>query len=353
MKYRALWLNADNHLVVIDQRALPFKHEEIVIKSVDQCVNAITNMSIRGAGIIGNTAAFGVYMAAKESKGEIGTFIKLCDKIEHSRPTAVNLSYAVDKLKTVVLDTDFDLETIFKSAIELCAKDANDSLLIGKHGADKIEHIMKTRGLKEVSILTHCNAGYLAIVDNGTALAPIYELHRRGIKVKVYVDETRPRNQGANLTAWELAQEGIDHTIIADNTGGHLMQSKDVDLCIVGADRVSLNGDTANKIGTYLKALSAKDNDLPFFIALPTSTFDFASQSGDDIPIEIRDAEELRFISGIDKQKIIRTIQIYPETSPALNYSFDITPARLITAFITDRGLCKAEDIKSLFKDLL
>jgi methylthioribose-1-phosphate isomerase len=356
--YKALWLNEQGDLVVLDQRVLPFIETTVTISDTQSCIEAIKNMTVRGAGVIGNTAAFGVYLAARESGGNFDKLAKYAADIRTSRPTAVNLMWAVDRMMKAAKETPpaQRVERLKEEAITICDEDCITSQKIGQYGADIFAKIMKEKNKTTLNILTHCNAGWLAIVDDGSALAPIYEAAKRGLDIHVWVDETRPRNQGANLTAWELSKAGIKHTVIADNTGGHLMQHGMVDLCITGADRVSRNGDTANKIGTYLKALAAKDNNIPFYIALPSSTFDFAIVNGvKEIPIEIRSEEEVKFIRGINKEGIYEKIQIVPTNSPALNYGFDITPARLISGLITERGVCPASQdaIESIFKDLL
>ncbi len=356
-KYKALWLDDNENLVVLDQRTLPFEKKSVTIKNTKECVDAIKNMTVRGAGVIGNCAAFGVYLAARECGGDKKELKKRAALIRSSRPTAVNLMWAVDRMMRVADLCEGDLVSRLKAeAISICDEDSEHTKKIASFGADLFEKILKEKGKEKIEILTHCNAGWLAIVDEGTALAPIYELQRRGVDVHVWVDETRPRNQGANLTAWELKESGIKHTIIADNTGGYLMQQGKVDLCITGADRVTLGGDVANKIGTYLKALAAKDNDIPFYVALPSSTFDFSIIDGvNEIPIEIRDEDEIKCIRGVDENKNIVKVQIMQESSPALNYGFDITPARLISALISERGVCKADikDIKEMYGDLL
>ncbi|MDD2652866.1 MAG: S-methyl-5-thioribose-1-phosphate isomerase [Sulfurimonas sp.] len=345
--YRALWLSDamfDECLEVIDQRQLPFVYDTKYLTNTQEVVNAIKNMTVRGAGVIGSVAAFGIYIAAIEVDGD---YEALCEKavlIRESRPTAVNLMWAVDTMMEHLEGSDDVIEDARAFAIELNDKEAQESKKIAEFGCDIIEDILKKSGKTKINILTHCNAGWLAVIDEGTALAPIYEAKRRGIDVHVWVDETRPRNQGASLTAWELSQSGIDYTIIADNTGGHLMQHGMVDMVIVGADRVSANGDAANKIGTYLKALSAYDNGVPFYVALPMSTFDFEIDEGlKEIPIEQRSADEVVFIKGIDAEGIVREVRITPQDSKALNYGFDVTPARLITGLITNRGVCKAD----------
>ncbi|MCD4758884.1 MAG: S-methyl-5-thioribose-1-phosphate isomerase [Arcobacteraceae bacterium] len=360
-QYKALWLNKDENLVVLDQRLLPFEKKEVIITNTQECIDAIKDMTVRGAGVIGNTAAFGVYLASKEAGFDIEKLKILSNKIRESRPTAVNLMWAVDRM--VAVATTCSKETMCavlkQEAINITDEEVIATQKIATYGADEFEKIVEKKGKSKedtINILTHCNAGWLAIVDLGSALAPIYELQKRGRKVHVWVDETRPRNQGANLTAWELSQDNVPHTVIADNTGGYLMQQGMVDICITGADRVSRNGDVANKIGTYLKALSAKDNDIPFFVALPTSTFDFEIYDGvKDIPIETRSEDEVKFIRGIDKKGEIQELQIVQSVSNAINYGFDITPARLVSGLITQRGITKA-DLKSIekeFSDLL
>ena len=301
-------------------------------------------MIVRGAGVIGNIAAFGIYLAVKEDNNIESIKIK-AKLIRESRPTAVNLMWAVDIMMEKLLHVKSEnlLEVAKNEAIKICDEDANRCRLIAKYGCDRFEEIMKEKGKDSINVLTHCNAGWLAIVDEGSALAPIYEAHRRGIDVHVWVDETRPRNQGANLTAWELSKSDIKHTVIPDNTGGYLMQQGFVDVCIVGADRVSAQGDVANKIGTYLKALAAYDNNIPFYVALPEGTFDFDIVDGvKQIPIETRSKDEVTHIRGVDEDGQIREIRIVPKNSSALNYGFDITPNRLVTGLITERGICKA-----------
>jgi methylthioribose-1-phosphate isomerase len=349
-KYRALWLNDDNFLEVIDQTKLPFSYETKVLKTTEEVVDAIKNMTVRGAGVIGSVAAFGIYTACMEvdSYDELREKAKL---IRESRPTAVNLMWAVDKMMELLKNSkDLALDAK-RYAIELNDKEALESQKIAKYGADIIQDILKKKNKTQINILTHCNAGWLAVIDEGTALAPIYEAKKRGIDVHVWVDETRPRNQGASLTAWELSESGIKHTVIADNTGGHLMQIGEVDMVITGADRVSANGDVANKIGTYLKALAAKDNGVPFYVAIPVSTFDFEIRDGlKEIPIELRSEDEVRYIKGIDAKGVLREVLLTPKDSSAINYGFDVTPARLITGLITDRGLCSADYDKIMMK---
>ena len=360
-QYKALWLNDENNLVVLDQRVLPFEKKEVVVTNTKECVDAIKDMTVRGAGVIGNTAAFGVYLASKECDADLDKLTKLSALIRESRPTAVNLMWAVDRMMNVAKSCSKEemCERLKQEAIAITDEEVIGTKKMAEFGADEFERIVESRGKGKdevINILTHCNAGWLAIVDLGSALAPIYELHKRGRKIHVWVDETRPRNQGANLTAWELSEDGVPHTVIADNTGGYLMQQGMVDVCITGADRVARNGDVANKIGTYLKALSAKDNEIPFFVALPTSTFDFEITDGvKDIPIETRSEDEVKKIRGINSKGELEEVQIVQSISPALNYGFDITPARLVTGLITERGITKAtlEDIEKEYSDLI
>jgi len=359
-KYRALWLDNNNNLVVLDQRVLPFEETTVTLTNAQESIEAITNMTVRGAGVIGNVAGFGVYLACRESDGNLEKTALLAQEIRESRPTAVNLMWAVDRMMNVATNSKLKgaelIARLLAEAIKITDEDCERSEKIAEYGADIIEEIMLSREIDTFNILTHCNAGWLAIVDSGTALAPIYEAQKRDIKIHVWVDETRPRNQGANLTAWELSKAGIEYTIIADNTGGHLMQNHMVDMVITGADRVARNGDSANKIGTYLKALSAKDNNIPFYIALPASTFDFDTLDGvRDIPIEIRSENEVKRMKGLNKHGDVEEFQIIPTDSPALNYGFDVTPARLITGLLTERGLCDAnvDAISEMFEDLI
>ncbi len=342
-KYKALWLNDDKLLEVIDQTKLPFEYKTKILKTTDEIVKAIKDMTVRGAGVIGSVAAFGIYTACTEVDGDYKKLEQKAKLIRESRPTAVNLMWAVDKMMILLKDSNNLVEDALKYAIKLNDDEAIESQKIAEFGADIIEDILKQKNKTKINILTHCNAGWLAVIDEGTALAPIYEAKKRGIDVHVWVDETRPRNQGASLTAWELTQSGIDHTIIADNTGGHLMQHDMVDMVITGADRVSANGDVANKIGTYLKALAANDNGVPFYVAIPASTFDFEIRDGvKDIPIELRSEDEVRYMRGVDKNGEVQEVLITPKDSPAINYGFDVTPARLITGLITNKGVCEA-----------
>ncbi len=339
--YRTIWVKSDDPKVVqiIDQRSLPHQFVIEDLRTVDEAVAAIKDMHVRGAGLIGASAAYGMYLAALE-----GNIIEAGKRLKAARPTAVNLAWAVDKqMKAIEIGKSDDEKIViaFKTANQITDEDAEYCRRIGEHGLKIIEGISKKKNGETVNILTHCNAGWLAFVDYGSATAPIYAAFDKGIKVHVWVDETRPRNQGSSLTAWELGQHGVPHTVIVDNAGGHLMQHGLVDMVIVGTDRTTRTGDVANKIGTYLKALAAKDNNIPFYVALPSSTFDWSIKDGvKEIPIEERSPDEVRYIQGV---------LLTPETSPAANYGFDVTPARLVTGLITERGICKANE-KNILK---
>jgi len=349
--YRTIWLKeGDNKTTqIIDQRWLPHKFVIEDLKTVEDFAVAIKDMHVRGAGLIGATAGFGMYAAALVAPdNNFDSFIlEMGKKLKSTRPTAVNLAWAVDRQLTEISkgkNTKEKREIAFKVAKEIADEDASFCKRLGEHGAKIIEEISKKKNGAVVNVLTHCNAGWLAFVDYGSAIAPIYEAFNRGIKVHVWVDETRPRNQGASLTAWELGQHGVPHTIIADNTGGHLMQHEMVDLVITGADRVTRCGDAANKIGTYLKAVAAKDNNIPFYIALPSSTFDWKVCDGvKEIPIEERGSEEVKYAQGLYKDEVV-TVLLTPKNSPAKNFAFDVTPRRLIAGLITERGVCKANE---------
>ncbi len=339
-QYKSIWLNGNGDLEVIDQRHLPFEKKTRLLKTAHDTCEAIQDMTVRGAGVIGNVAAFGVYLAAREFAGDKSQIQQAAMNIRASRPTAVNLMWAVDRMLNIVAQSDDVVADCKAEAIAIADEDVLRTQRIGEIGCDIIASIMAEKKINQFNILTHCNAGWLAILDSGSALAPIYEAQKRGIDIHVWVDETRPRNQGASLTSWELLEAGIKHTIIPDNTGGHLMQQGMVDMVITGADRVARNGDAANKIGTYLKALAAKDNGVPFYIALPISTFDFACENGvQDIEIEIRGENEVHLMRGIDENGHMQNIRITPEESSAINYGFDVTPARLITGLITEAGV--------------
>jgi len=350
-EYRTIWFE-NNIVKIIDQTKLP--HQFIIkdLKSVKDAINAIKIMEVRGAPLIGGTAAYGMALAVQENDNP--EFIKKsAEELIQSRPTAINLKWAVDRMmkKLSGINSDQILNTALEEAKEICDEDEKFCENIGLNGLKIIEEIYnKTK--KTVNILTHCNAGWLATINWGTATSPIYHAHKKGIPVHVWVDETRPRNQGANLTSYELNEEEIPNTIIADNTGGILMQRGQVDMCIVGTDRTLSNGDVCNKIGTYLKALAAHDNNVPFYVALPSSTIDWEIKEAKDIPIEERNSEELSHVEGIDENNEIKKVLIYPNKSKAMNLAFDVTPAKYVTGLITEKGICEAssEGLKKLFK---
>jgi methylthioribose-1-phosphate isomerase len=346
--FRTIWLNADGSSVdVIDQTKLPHGFEVLTLRTAADAADAIKRMVVRGAPLIGATAAYGMALATAEDASEAG-LARAFELLLRSRPTAVNLRWALERMRARLspLSPSARKSAAYREAALVADEDVAVCAAIGENGAALIEDIAEGRsaGLP-VNVLTHCNAGWLATVDWGTALAPIFKAHRAGLPVHVWVDETRPRNQGASLTAWELNKEGVPHTIIADNTGGHLMQHGMVDLCIVGTDRTTRAGDVANKIGTYLKALAAHDNGVPFYVALPSSTIDWRVEDGvREIPIEQRGAEEVTHMTGATAGGTIETIRITPVGSPAANYAFDVTPARLVTGLITERGICEASE---------
>jgi len=350
-EYRTIWYE-EKVVKIIDQTKLP--HQFIIkdLNSVKDAINAIKVMEVRGAPLIGGTAAYGIVLAIQESTEK--EFInKSAEELIQSRPTAINLKWAVDRMmnKLSGINSDQILNIALKEAKEICDEDEKFCENIGINGLRIIEEIYnKKKGT--VNILTHCNAGWLATINWGTATSPIYHAHKKGIPVHVWVDETRPRNQGANLTSYELNEEEIPNTIIADNTGGILMQRGEVDMCIVGTDRTLSNGDVCNKIGTYLKALAAYDNKVPFYVALPSSTIDWDIKDAKDIPIEQRNSEELSHVEGIDENNEVKKILIYPKKSKAMNLAFDVTPAKYVTGLITEKGICEAstEGLKKLFK---
>ena len=354
-QYRTIWMKENDRRVVqiIDQRHLPFDFVIEDLSTVDDVARAIKEMHVRGAGLIGATAGYGMYLAALDApQASEEAFLAALkadgEKLKSTRPTAVNLEWAVtrqlDAILTTVGDFEAKVQASFITAQAIANEDAEFCRRIGQHGLTIIEDTSQKKGGATVNILTHCNAGWLAFVDHGTATAPIYAAHDKGISVHVWVDETRPRNQGARLTAWELGQHGVPHTVIVDNVGGHLMQHGQVDLVITGTDRTLYTGDVANKIGTYLKALSAKDNGVPFYVALPSSTFDWRMRDGvSEIPIEQRDAREVRTMRGLHNGNSLE-ISLTPPDTPAANYAFDVTPARLITGLITERGICEASE---------
>ena len=349
--YRTIWF--DNNIVkIIDQTKLP--HQLIIknLKTFNDAVNAIKLMEVRGAPLIGATAAYGIVLAIIENNDQ--SFLKIAsDKLIASRPTAINLKWSVDrmmkKLSRVNRNEIFNIA--LNEAKKICEEDVQFCKNIGLNGLKIIEAIYKKKK-RTVNVLTHCNAGWLATINWGTATSPIYHANKKGIPIHIWVDETRPRNQGANLTSFELNEEKIPNTIIADNTGGILMQRGEIDICIVGTDRTLANGDVCNKIGTYLKALAAYDNNVPFYVALPSSTIDWNTKNSRDIPIEERNSNELSHIDGLDDEGNIKKIQIYPKKSKAKNIAFDITPAKYVTGLITEKGICEAsrEGLNNLFK---
>jgi methylthioribose-1-phosphate isomerase len=366
---------------LIDQRFLPHRFVIEDVSTVGQMATAIRDMHVRGAGLIGASAGYGMYLAASSAADTAAStadferrLAEAADQLKATRPTAVNLSWAVERmLRAIAGDTPATtesesegrpepdgreivrkkIEVALRTANEIADEDTEHCRMIGQHGFKLIEEIARAKNGKfatanpscgkQINILTHCNAGWLAFVDYGSALAPVYTAHDRGLPVHVWVDETRPRSQGSKLTAWELGQHGVPHTIIADSAGGHLMQRGEVDLVIVGTDRTTCTGDVANKIGTYLKALAAKDNGVPFYVALPSSSFDWTIREGSEIPIEQRGAEEIKHADGWRDGETME-VRVAPEESPAANYGFDVTPRRLVTGLITERGVCKADE---------
>jgi methylthioribose-1-phosphate isomerase len=346
--YRSIWRGSNDPAIVevIDQRRLPYELAVHQMRTVEDAATAISEMIVRGAPLIGVTAAYGIYLATLNSSGSHNWRVELHDAaslLKSSRPTAVNLAWGVDRQLEVIASCSTLEEAALQTratADAMADEDAECCRMIGEHGVGLIEEIADRKGGEPVNILTHCNAGWLACVDYGTATAPIYLAHDRGIPVHVWVDETRPRNQGARLTAWELGEHGIPHTVIVDNAGGHLMQHGMVDIVLVGSDRTTATGDVCNKIGTYLKALAARDNGVPFYAALPSSTFDLTLRAGIvEIPIEERSPDEVRYVAG-DRERVL----IVPESSAVSNYGFDVTPARLVTGLITERGICEASE---------
>ncbi|HUS98242.1 MAG TPA: S-methyl-5-thioribose-1-phosphate isomerase [Hyphomicrobiaceae bacterium] len=343
--FRTIWLAPDGWSVeIIDQTKLPHALETVPLKSAEDAARAILTMQVRGAPLIGATAAYGMAMAIRADASD-EAIDRAIAHLAKQRPTAINLAWALDEMRRSVqnLPRGERVAAAYKRAAEICDEDVETCRRIGEHGLAIIKEIAATKKPGEmVHVLTHCNAGWLACVDWGTATSPIYQAHNAGIPVHVWVDETRPRNQGASLTAYELGSHGVEHTIVVDNAGGHLMQHGKVDIAIVGTDRVAANGDVANKIGTYLKALAAKDNSVPFYVALPHSTIDWTVDDGMKIPIEERSSDEVLKMPGRLPDGSVVTVEIAAPGSPASNPAFDVTPARLVTGFITERGVCPA-----------
>ncbi len=349
-EYRTIWFE-NNIVKIIDQTKLPHRFVIKDLKTKKDTINAIKTMEVRGAPLIGATAAYGLVLSILENKDQSFLENSANDLIK-SRPTAINLKWAVDRMMKKIsgVNSDKIFEIALNEAKEICEEDVKFCEKIGLHGLKIIEEIHNKKK-DTINILTHCNAGWLATINWGTATSPIYHAHKKGIPLHVWVDETRPRNQGANLTSFELNEEHVPNTVIADNTGGLLMQRGKVDMCIVGTDRTLANGDVCNKIGTYLKALAAKDNDIPFYVALPSSTIDWNTKDHKDIPIEERNSEELSYIEGLDDKGNVKKLQIYPKKSKSMNLAFDITPAKYVTGLITEKGVCDAstKGLKNLF----
>jgi len=362
--FRTIWFKPDDQRVVqlIDQRFLPHRFTIEEVSSVDQMVTAIREMHVRGAGLIGASAGYGMYLATIEAAKRPGVaefdqhLASAATQLKATRPTAVNLSWAVGRQLENIADGKTAEEKIalaLRTARLIADEDEEHCRMIGQHGLNLIQQIARKKAGKPINVLTHCNAGWLAFVDYGSATAPIYAAHDSGLPVHVWVAETRPRNQGSKLTAWELGEHGVPHTVIADSAGGHLMQHGEVDLVIVGTDRTTCTGDVANKIGTYLKALAAKDNNVPFYVALPSSSIDWKMRDGlKEIPIEERGAEEVKHADGWLEGRQVE-VRVTPERSPAANYGFDVTPRHLVTGLITERGVCEANEksIRALFPE--
>jgi methylthioribose-1-phosphate isomerase len=359
--YQSIWFDESDPAIVrvIDQKKLPFFFEIRELHSVDDIYNAIKDMTVRGAPLIGAAAAFGIYLATLEINSATNTRLHLENAARYlvsCRPTAVNLSWAVkyviDKVNTDIPGKSIS-DKALQGALEICENEKENCRQLGKHGLSVIKTISEKKGGETVNILTHCNAGWLACIDFGTVTSPLFLAHEAGIPVHVWVDETRPRNQGARLTAWELRQAGIPYTLIADNTGGHLMQHKMVDIVLIGSDRTTSTGDVANKIGTYLKALAAFDNKIPFYSAFTSSTFDPVLKDGiAEIPVEERDQDEVAIVEGLYGSEIVQ-VKICPDNTKTANFAFDVTPAKYITGLITERGICKPseKEIKEMFSD--
>jgi len=342
---RTIWLQSDGESVgIIDQTQLPHRFVTLTLETLADAAQAIAGMQVRGAPLIGAAAAYGVWLALREDASD-ENLERACATLLATRPTAINLKWALDEMAAAVRNRPRSerAAAALARAGEIADEDVANNQALGRHGCKLIEEIAARKNGKPVNVLTHCNAGWLATVDAGTALAPVYTAHDAGLAVHVFADETRPRNQGASLTAWELGQHGVPHTVIPDNTGGHLMQHGMVDIVIVGTDRVTAQGDVCNKIGTYLKALAAADNDVPFYVGLPSPTIDFMLSDGlAEIPIEQRAPAEVAMMTGKTKDGRIETVQVVPDGTAVANYAFDVTPARLVTGLITERGVIAA-----------
>jgi methylthioribose-1-phosphate isomerase len=351
--YRTIWPTAGGTVRVIDQSRLPFEFVTIDLHTLDDAARAIRTMVVRGAPLIGATAAYGMALAVRSNASD-ARLDEAARILQGTRPTAINLAWALTRMRSALaaVAPHERIDVALREAAVICDADVEQCRSIGVHGLKIIRVLAETTG-RTVNILTHCNAGWLAAVDWGTALSPIYMAHDAGYQVHIWVDETRPRNQGAALTAFELGAHGVPHTVIADNLGGHLMQQGQVDMVIVGSDRTTAAGDVCNKVGTYLKALAARDSGVPFYVAFPFSTIDWSLDHGRDIPIEERSAAELTHITGRTACGAIETVRVVPEASAALNLAFDVTPARLVTALITERGVCPANQagLRGLYPD--
>lgn len=354
IEYRTIWPNAACTWVeIIDQTALPHAFQTRRLETLQAVIDAIKTMQVRGAPLIGAAAAYGMALAMREEDSD-RHLQQAAQSLVASRPTAVNLRWAVERMVTKLggLPQDQRTTAAWKEAAAICNEDVQINQAIGQHGLKLITKLREMKTQRTFNILTHCNAGWLATVDWGTAIAPIYAAHDAGLDIHVWVDETRPRNQGGSLTAWELGRHGVPHTVITDNAGGHFMQHGLVDMVIVGADRVTRTGDVCNKIGTYLKALAAFDNNIPFYVAVPSPTIDWTIENGTkDIPIEERSPDEVAWIQGRLVSGEVTCVNVLPQGSPAANPAFDVTPARLVTGIITERGVCRPQELVSLFKD--
>jgi len=352
--HRTIWREADGGVAIIDQTVLPHRFETRRLDTMAQAAHAIAAMLVRGAPLIGATAAYGMALAMRDDPSDCA-LAEARETLMATRPTAINLRWALDDMtgRLSALPPDARADAAFARAAALCDEDVAINSAIGGHGLGLIE-ALHTRHDRTINILTHCNAGWLATVDMGTATAPIYRAHDAGIPVHVWVDETRPRNQGAALTAWELGRHGVPHTVIVDNAGGHLMQRGRVDLCFVGTDRTTASGDVCNKIGTYLKALAAHDNGVPFYVCLPSPTIDWSLQDGADIPIEERAGEEVSHITGLTDGGDLARVLLPPQGSPVANPAFDVTPARLVSGLVTERGIASAsaQGLAAMFPEL-